>query len=157
MFVKALLGAAAWIAAGLASPAAALQEDGIPPSFARAIADATVEELADGAEDRLVFFSGAGAGTRIHAIGVLPRGEDWIDPPEGTSAMLRTRARNAPGIQAQDIAFVRRTGTVVYVAPEGRGPLVELRRNGEAVEMREIDRGGRIGAWGPASPSVGRR
>lgn len=155
--MRGFLAAFAAVALATAPVAGAAEPGGgVPPSFARAIADATAgQEFGNGPGDKMVFFSGTGDQTRIIAIGALATGEALPpEVPEGAEAVLRTRA--AGGARAPDpadIEWARRTGLTVYVAGEWSTPpaLWQISREGGAVQMREIDRRGRAGAWQPAA------
>jgi hypothetical protein len=154
---RAMLLVAA-LAAAVMPPAAVAQNSvGVPPSFARIIANATVGRgAAAGRADALVFFGGSGGETRVVGIATLAPGDPWIDAPAGAAAVLRTRGSTPGGNRAPDpadIAYVQRTGLTVFLAGEWRDPAVlwEIGREGDGVRLREIDRRGRGGPWRPAA------
>jgi hypothetical protein len=154
---KVTLALAALAAAAMPLAAAAQDQGGVPPAFARIIANATVGHgPAAGRADKLVYFGGGAGGTQIVGIATLAPGDAWIDAPEGALAVLRTRGSTAGGNRAPDpadIAYVRRTGLPVFLAGEWRDPAVlwEIRREGEGVQWREIDRRGRARPWQAAA------
>jgi hypothetical protein len=152
-----MLRVAALAAAAMPLAAGAQDSGGVPPAFARTIANATVGRgPAAGRADALVYFSGSGDETRVLGIATLAPGDPWIDAPERAVAVLRTRGSTSGGNRAPDpadIAYVRRTGLTVFLAGEWRDPAViwEIRREGDGVRLREIDRRGRGGPWRPAA------
>jgi hypothetical protein len=152
-----MLSVAALAAAAMAPAAAAQDQGGVPPTFARIIANATVGRgPAAGQADALVFFGGSGGDTRVIGIATLAPGDPWIDAPERAVAVLRTRGSTPGGNRAPDpadIAYVQRTGLTVFLAGEWRDPAIiwEIRREGDGVRVRDIDRRGRGGRWRPAA------
>ena len=78
----------------------------------------------------------------------------WEDPPEGTVAVMRTRASSSSGgPEPADLDYARRTGVRLFIVGEWADPppIWELEREGEGVRVRQFDGQGAPGAWRTAS------
>jgi len=133
----------------LAVPAAAQSaDDAALLRSVRAIGDATAGQRigAGQAADKVVFLARNGGRIVVTSVAALVPGADWVDPPAGAIAVLRTRA--APSDLA-DLAYARRTGLAVFIVNEAATPaaILEIVRHGEIVRLRDIDQRGLAGPW----------
>ena len=75
---------------------------------------------------------------------------EWEDPPEGTIAVMRTRARSSSGgPEPADLDYAQRTGVRLFIVGEWADPppIWELERHSDGMRIRDIDAEGRPGAW----------
>ncbi len=109
------------------------------------------------AADKVMWFGRRADGelvvTRIEA---LPLGGPWGELPPGVVAVMRTRA-STPGNAAPEAADVdlARSGNIpVFIVGEWRSPPViwEVRAEGAAVRVREIDDQGAPQPWRAPTP-----
>lgn len=135
--------------AAIAAPAAAQSADHAALlRSVRAIGDATAGQRigAGQAADKVVFLARSGGRIVVTSVAALVPGADWVDPPTGAIAVLRTRA----GVSAPaDVAYAERTGLSVFIVNETATPptIQEISRQGGAVRRREIDARGLAGPW----------
>jgi hypothetical protein len=102
-------------------------------------------------EDRLLMLGLQGGRVVMTGLAVAPATQ-WPRPPQGTRAILRTRAATANGNRGPDpadLAFVRRTGIRVFIAGAWTEPppIWEVARINGEVRVREIDRDAEPGPW----------
>lgn len=142
-------------AATIAVPAAAQSADdaGLLRTV-RAIGDATSgQRIGSGrAADKIVYLGRNGGRIVVTSIAALVPGGEWVDPPGGAIAVLRTRA-STPGNNGApdpaDLAYVQRTGLRVFIVGEWATPPViwEIARQDGQARVREIDARGVAGPW----------
>jgi hypothetical protein len=135
--------------AALAAPAAAQSaDDAALLRSVRAIGDATAGQRigAGQAADKVAFLARNGGRIVVTSVAALVPGADWVDPPTGAIAVLRTRAGTS---DPADLAYAQRTGLSVFIVSEAATPpaILEISRQGGAVRMRDIDVRGLAGPW----------
>jgi hypothetical protein len=133
----------------LAAPAAAQSaDDAALLRSVRAIGDATAGQRigAGQAADKLVFLARSGGRIVVTSVAALVPGADWVDPPAGAIAVLRTRASAS---DPSDVAYAQRTGLSVFIVNESASPaaILEIARQGGAIRLRDIDSRGLAGPW----------
>jgi hypothetical protein len=135
--------------AALAAPAAAqsVDEAALLRSV-RAIGDATAGQRigAGQAADKIVFLARSSGRIVVTSVAALVPGGDWVDPPAGAIAVLRTRtAASDPA----DLAYAQRTGLSVFIVSEAASPpaILEISRQGNSIRLREIDARGLPAPW----------
>jgi hypothetical protein len=139
----------AFALAALAVPAAAQgADDAALLRSVRAIGDATAGQRigAGQAADKVVFLARNGGRIVVTSVAALVPGADWVDPPAGAIAVLRTRAAAS---DPADLAYAQRTGLSVFIVSEAATPpaIVEISRQGRSVRLRDIDARGLAGPW----------
>ena len=141
--------------ATIAAPAAAQGADEVALlRSVRAIGDATSGQRIGGGQiaDKIVYLGRRDGRIVVTSVAALVPGGDWVDPPPGAIAVLRTRA-SAPGDNEApdpaDLAFVRRTGLRAFIVGEWAAPpaIREIARQDGQARMREISPRGVAGPW----------
>jgi hypothetical protein len=126
----------------------------------RAIGDATSGQRIGGghAADKLVYLGrNAQGAVVVRSIAALVPGGEGVDPPQGTTAVIRTRASTGNGNrapEASDLAFAARAGMPLFIVGEWSTPprIWEVARRGPAAAFRDIDAQGRAGPWQTPAP-----
>jgi len=114
----------------------------------RALGDATSgQRIGNGqAADKIVYLGRSGGRIVVTSVAALLPGGDWVDPPAGAIAVLRTRASAA---EPADVAYALRIGMPVFIVGEWASPpvILEIGSQGSAARLREIDARGVAGPW----------
>lgn len=142
--------ALAFAAVSIAAPAAAQSagEAALLRSV-RAIGDATAgQRIGNGqVADKIAYLASRDGRIVVTSVAALVPGAEWVDPPAGASAALRTRAA---GPDPADLAYATRTGLAVFIVNEATMPpaILEIaRQSGGGVRVRDVDGRGRAGPW----------
>ncbi len=161
--VKTMVAALAAILLAVAagqSPALAQPDDAGFVRTMRQFADITGGQQTRGGQvmDKVLAFGRNAAGDIVvTAMLVLPPGAEWVEPPPGAVAVMRTRTstpNNNSAPDPADLAYAQSTGVRLFIVGEWvRPPVIwEVARQGGQARTREINAQGAAGPWRTPAP-----
>ena len=146
------LFAVAFLLAGVAAPALAQAEDDALTNSARELGNSMAGARTGGEvpADKAISITRENGQVFVTGMFALTPNQ-WVDPPEGSVAMLRTRAVTSGnnGPEPADLDYAQRTGLRIFIVGEWASPplIWEVVGDEAQVRMRDIDGEGRAGPW----------